>query len=559
MSRLPLNSSSLAAGGLAALLFAACADPQVGSPCPIPDKGTAEERAAKVRECLSQLGDEVVDTRLHKDVDILFLIDNSPSMTPKQKALATNIPRFIKTIDDTGANYHVGIITSDVGSTVSATQPWGGTSIGSCDTYEGDNGVLQNQPCTARMNANGSEARKACTTLCPDPRFVPTDGKRYISKIEGVTNVPMDLQLDPVTRQMVDLGPINAFKCMALVGDTGCGIEGQLEAVKRALDPKNTDNAGFVRTGSVLAIIFITDEDDCSVQMARRSENNPAYRDCSDPDLNASYDCYNVDYRCLATDIQCAEPMNSPGTKTACKERANTRLEAVEKYYKFISALRPPDKLLISGIWTLPSTDSGGKLVISRGTGGSATPFLNRAGGTDASCSYSGDSAVFGQAQIRLSKFARLFGQNSEGQPNALEVSICDIDNYPNALNNIAKAIEKKLKRSCLPVMPKRDQSGHPACIVGDVDESSPNSSPDLYLPVCSQRCCDAWGAASEPTVNDAGIQNACMPEPADCFCAVKSTVGACPDTAVAGVWRKGNGMTRPGKVVNFRCAGGGT
>src|SRR5690349_13638432 len=103
-----------------ALAIGSCASPQVGSPCPVPDKGTNEEKAAAVRACLGQIGDQIVDARLRKDVDILFIIDNSPSMTPKQKALTKNIPKFIKIIDDTGANYHVGIATSDVGSTVGA-------------------------------------------------------------------------------------------------------------------------------------------------------------------------------------------------------------------------------------------------------------------------------------------------------------------------------------------------------------------------------------------------------------------------------------------------------
>jgi hypothetical protein len=558
MSRFPSKLYPPAALGFA-LAFGACASPQVGSPCPVPDKGTQEEKAAAVRACLGQIGDQIVDARLRKDVDILFIIDNSPSMTPKQKALTKNIPKFIKIIDDTGANYHVGIATSDVGSTVGAGQPWGG-SIGSCDTFEGDNGVLQNLPCTARNNGT-SEARNACAELCPNDRFVPTDGRRYISKIDGITNVPQALRLDPLTNKMVDDGPINAFKCMALVGDGGCGIEGPLEGARRALDPKNSDNAGFLRPNSVLAILFITDEDDCSVQMSRRTENNPANRDCSEPDQNASYDCYNVDYRCMATDVQCDQPMNTTGTKTNCKERTNTRLENLDKYYKFISSLRLPEKLLISGVWTLPSVDSGGRLTISRGTGGTATPFLNRGPGGDASCQYTGAepsfAGVYGQAQIRLSKFARLFGKDKDGQPNALEVSICDIDNYPEALDKIAKAIEKKLTGSCLPVVPKT-QDGKPICLVGDVDEGSPDSSPDIYFPTCSTNCCNTWANSKEPTPADPNIQAACMPETSDCYCAVKSTQDLCNGTVVAGIWRKGNAMPPPGKVVNFRCAGGG-
>jgi len=544
---------ALAALGCA-LALGACASPQYGNPCPVPEQGTNEQKQAAIRECLGQIGEQVVDTRLRKDVDILFMIDNSPSMSPKQQALASNIPKFIKIIDDTGANYHVGIATSDVGSTMGPGQLWG-NNIGSCDTYEGDNGVLQNLPCTYRNNGSAA-SRNACSTLCPNDRFVPNDGRRYISKVDGMTNVPQELQLDSATGKMVDVGPINAFKCMALVGDGGCGIEGQFEGMLRALENK-TDNAGFLRQNSVLAVIFITDEDDCSVKLSRRSENNPITRDCTDPDQNASYDCYDVDYRCLATDIQCDQPMNTAGSKASCKERSNTRLEAVEKYYKQLTLMRSSERLLISGIWTLPPVDTGGKVVITRGTRGAASSFLNRAGGMDASCYYSGDPGVFGQAQIRLSKFARLFGKDKDGQPNALEVSICDIDNYANALEKIAKAIKKKAERSCLPLIPKT-QNGQPICLVGDVDEGQPAGAPDVYFPTCSHTCCNAWANSSEPTVNDSDIQKACMPESQDCYCAVKSTKNACQDTVVAGIWRKGNAQPPPSKVVSFRCAAGG-
>lgn len=534
-----------------ALALTACASNQFGSPCPIPDKATPEQKQAAINSCNPGILQETVDFRTRKEVDILFAIDNSTSMSPKQAKLAEQINNFITAIAAFDADLHIGVVTSDIGSWTAEGASWT-TPIQGCNSFKGDDGVLQIKGCGTRMASVTTEAQNACVTNCSTQfrnlSSVTMDGKRFLTKVDGKTNVLGD-----------DL--INAFKCMALVGDGGCGIEGPLEGARRALDPKNSDNAGFLRPNSVLAIIFITDEDDCSVQMNRRSENNPANRDCSEPDQNASYDCYNVDYRCLATDVQCDQPMNTTGTKTNCKERSNTRLENLDKYYKFISSLRLPEKLLISGVWTLPSVEGGGRLTVSRGTGGNATPFLNRGPGADASCQYTGAepsfAGVFGQAQIRLSKFARLFGKDKEGQPNALEVSICDIDNYPEALDKIAKAIEKKLSGSCLPVVPKT-QDGKPICLVGDVDEGSPDSSPDIYFPTCSNSCCKAWSESKEPTVADPNIAAACMPEASDCYCAVKSSAGLCTGTVVAGIWRKGNAMPPPGKVVNFRCAGGG-
>ena len=104
---------TLSIAGLgSALLLSACSSPQVGSTCPVPTTGDSKAKMKEFNKCFSQLGESVVDARLRKDVDILFLIDNSPSMSPKQKALASNIPKFIQKIDATGANYHVGISTS---------------------------------------------------------------------------------------------------------------------------------------------------------------------------------------------------------------------------------------------------------------------------------------------------------------------------------------------------------------------------------------------------------------------------------------------------------------
>src|ERR1700754_3158145 len=95
MSRLTIPAL---AGASLALSLSACTSPQVGSPCPIRENGTAEQREADVKECFKQNIDVPVATSLQKDVDILFLIDNSPSMSPKQAAIAQNIPRFIQKI-----------------------------------------------------------------------------------------------------------------------------------------------------------------------------------------------------------------------------------------------------------------------------------------------------------------------------------------------------------------------------------------------------------------------------------------------------------------------------
>jgi len=546
-----------------ALTLGSCLSPQVGAPCPIPEKATEEQRKNALYSCFTVQGEQYYSARPQKDVDILFMIDNSRSMSPKQQALAVNIPKFMQKIESFGANYQVGVVTSDVGTTPNASFTYTNPDQAECNTFSGDDGLLQIKPCTQRTNLS-PEARNACNALCTKPAFananqITTDGKRWISNIEGKTNVPQDLIPDPMNPgKMIDQGPITAFQCMALVGDGGCGMEAPLEGAKRALDGHRTENAGFMRPGAALAVIFITDEEDCSVQMARRSETAPPTKDCSTPDQNASWDCFNTDYRCLARSMQCDQPMNTQGAHTNCKERPDNFLEPISKYTKFFGSLT--DKLVISGIWTVPSTTDGGKLVVQRSVAGTSSAFLSLSGGSDASCKYNGTdgrfSSVWGNAQRRLSAFADSFGKDKNNNPKALQLSICDIDKYENGLNEIAKYIEKVLQPNCLPVAPKQ-VSGQPLCIVGDVDQNQPQSLPDKTFPVCSATCCQGWANADQASTEDPTIRAACAAETQDCFCAVQSTkVCSASKGWIGGVWRKDLQQPPYGKEPSFRCAG---
>lgn len=364
-----------------------------------------------------------------RNIDVLFLIDNSPSMAPRQKALAASFKSFMQKIEATGADYHVAIATSDIGSTVAPDARWGNISM-SCETFAGDDGLLQAIPCTSRFNLS-PEAMAACTALCPDPKYVPSGGL-FISRTGGVTNVPAALVVDPKTGKTVDQGPLRAFQCLALVGDGGCGIEGQLEGAKLALDGHRLENSGFLRTGSMLAVIFITDEDDCSVKVTRRAENNPLSHDCATPDANASYDCFNADYRCQARSLVCNEALNTPGTKTGCHERDDSYLEPVKKYVDFFSTLRPSNRLFVSGIWTLPPLDSGGELTVVERVGPSGSHSLNRLPQECAAES----GGIGGAPQLRLSKLAQHF----KGR-GGVEVSLCDEGSYSSALDGMATTI----------------------------------------------------------------------------------------------------------------------
>ena len=119
----------------------------------------------------------------------------------------------------------------------------------------------------------------------------------------------------------------------------------------RALDGHRSENSGFLRANSVLAVIFITDEDDCSVQMTARAQNNPNSVDCTKSG-QSTYNCWKNDFRCLANNLKCNETLISTGAKTGCTENNNGYLESIDKYVRFFSNLRPSNKLVLAGIWT---------------------------------------------------------------------------------------------------------------------------------------------------------------------------------------------------------------
>ena len=84
-------------------------------------------------------------------------------------------------LDAIDANYHIGLVTTDIG-----TLPPGSTGFPAprsrvCNTVTGDDGRLQNLPCSARISTAdpGSEFARLCakgsTPLCADPSFVPSD------------------------------------------------------------------------------------------------------------------------------------------------------------------------------------------------------------------------------------------------------------------------------------------------------------------------------------------------------------------------------------------------
>jgi hypothetical protein len=265
-------------------------------------------------------GVEIKDIPLqpNRNVDLLFLIDDSPSMGDKQVRLAAAFPRFIDelaTLQGGVPSVHIAVVTSDLG-----TRDANGVIAPNI-------GMLGRGGCAASGKAGNMQLFGA-----------PVSGALFISDI---------VQMDG-TRRVNYTGALpDAFQQMAKAGDGGCGFEQHLEALKQALQSGNTANAGFLRPEAYLAVVLVTDEDDCSVRDSLAMFG---------PDGGPLGPLQS--FRCTRYGVLCdrngatPEDMNQLGQKERCHPNDDSQyLAKVSDYVAFLKSLKPePDSVVVAGI-----------------------------------------------------------------------------------------------------------------------------------------------------------------------------------------------------------------
>jgi hypothetical protein len=215
-----------------------------------------------------------------KDVDVLFVIDDSPSGgADLQLSLQQAFPVFLQTLAGAGSlpNLHIGVVSSDVGTKGADDAipgPGIGSGPGSCSST-GKNGVLQN----AGAVVTGA----------------------FISDVDigGVRDTNY-------TGSLVD-----AFASISSLGASGCGFEQPLHAARLAV-ANSTNNAGFLRGNAQLAVVVVANEDDCSFKTSTLISSDTS----TFGPLQS--------FRCTRFGVACDEggrttdEMNSVGTKSRC-------------------------------------------------------------------------------------------------------------------------------------------------------------------------------------------------------------------------------------------------
>jgi hypothetical protein len=199
-------------------------------------------------------------------VDLLLVIDNSISMADKQQALKSTIPDLVNRLTAAGSgvtDLHVGIISSSLGD------------HGNDDVCFGKDGTgnLRDEEINDHGHLITTRPRAAALGI---PEVIAWDS----------TKSPAAL-----TKQIQDV--------VFATGEFGCGFESQLEAAYRFLaDPKPpqaivkapctpgtaaqcafpqgvdttllAQRAAFLRPDSAVAVMMLTDENDCSIREERQ-------------------------------------------------------------------------------------------------------------------------------------------------------------------------------------------------------------------------------------------------------------------------------------------------
>ena len=266
--------------------------------------GCADRTIATVTPVQGKVETKDIPSNPEKDVDILFLIDNSGSMEAEQQSLQANFPKFmqvLETLEGGAPNMHIGVATSDMGQR--ASDGTATAAIAGC-SGAGDDGALRTSPAI-----NG--------------RFIIDELVSGGGRNRNYTGTLGD-----------------AFSSIAGVGIDGCGVEQHLSAVERVLG-NTAANAGFVRPEAKLAVIVIADEDDCSLAHKGLWEG--------------TVDGTSINFRCTSSGIKCTDTpdLSKPGVRDDCVPNDQSEyLEPVDRYVDFVKSLKknPTDDVIVAGI-----------------------------------------------------------------------------------------------------------------------------------------------------------------------------------------------------------------
>ncbi|MET0286039.1 MAG: hypothetical protein ABW352_16270, partial [Polyangiales bacterium] len=437
------------------------------------------QELAPLGPCTVSAVSERVDQSGVSDVDLLFVIDNSGSMASEQLKLAQQLPNLV-TVLTSGDRFpgvadedlpagatpenrkftpvktlHLGVVSTNAGGIdeVPANQQ---QAIQSC-AGEGDDGQLQNSTAVAvdgvyAMSRNefvGYDAGQE--VLAPRPNCDISGLPKYQVFEAG--------EDEAATTAL-------AFGCVAALGVRGCPFEQQLESMWKALAPSqgigNSNlfkfingskgqgdryNQDFLRDEAILAVIIVSDEEDCSIT----DEGKVLF----------------------SLTEEAEEEFGLLNLRCGIYANEESYVQPVQRYVDGLKSLKPDnqDRIIFATIVGVPEDAVGmpiEDILALPEMQFSENPMA--AGFPSTSCvSSKGDQAY---PPSRMLRVAAEFGEQ------AVIYSIC-ADDYSPALDTLIDKIASKLKGNCLPRVLTPGDEGLVNCEVFELlpandDESCP-------------------------------------------------------------------------------------
>lgn len=399
-----------------------------------------------------------VPQRDTRDVDLLFVIDDSGSMQDVQELLRAQFSALmakLRTVRGGLPSVHIGVTSTDIGAGANGSglgcPPPGDEGkllVGSCANPQGAPYLVDAEPtgCTVdkQLDPNGKllacGANDCTQAQCTEP---------------GTTLV-VDAMGCPRCRNYEGQSLEDVFSCMADLGISGCGFEQPLEAMRKALEPENTANAGFLRDDVLLSVVIISDEDDCSA-------STPQLFDGTQTDLGSPLGPYS--FRCFEFGVTCDVNGRGQGVRHGCvpREDQGALLYPISRYVDFLHALRPPEQLVVAAI---AGPTNGGEVTVGLDPQGYLSPTF--------SCSTPTGGAV---PAVRLEAFVNAL--HADVDMDWAFSSVCN-PSYSEALEGVANEIAVLLD-SCPPG--PLDGCADPAAALGDPGDGM--ACNDVCEPMC--------------------------------------------------------------------------
>ncbi len=429
-----------------------------------------------------------------RQLDILFLIDNSPSMASKQTVLVRNFPEMMSRLQQLPGGLpevHIGVVSSDMGA---GTQP-----AGSNWRFLGDRGLLWgNDPSPGAIATVAGGTANGCGL---DP------GARWIEDIWRPDGSGRERNY---TGELTDV-----FACLAnAVGVNGSPYPHPLQALRVALNPQagiNEANIGFLRPNAYLAIVLIADEDDCSAD-PDDTINNGMFQPLL-PGETPRLRCAARGHVCNGQPIPDYDPATGytgqgfTAILADCAAKQPSRpadpaylplidVQEVVDWVKRVKA-RPTEQILMSGIIGWPPNYDPASVQYQIGKDPIAPSPQNTLWDYLPICELAPNASADGNTYkayggLRLKKFMEAFGDHGQS------FSMCNSD-YAAAMAQIGDSTGMALKTGCLdsPLI--------------DTDPSTPEIDPECQ--VIEQIRCETPG---QGTCRRNGYQEQSFPQCTD-------------------------------------------